>query len=702
MVQALPDLLKIVPTRLVTVAIGVFILWAPAGSAWCDGPADNQPENVRPIPPLGIKIDQTTGEALKWRCKATRTQWETLLERAQLVNENQSNISPSPATIRALASEVLVFPRAIELALEFNQFYRPRDLEIASELLDEANRRIEVIENGGDWAEVVGLSSVNETHTIIGGYPSKIDGSFQPYGLVVPRGLLQNDQRARRLDIWFHGRGETLSELSFLSKQKSSTSQYTPDDTFVLHPYGRYSNAFKFAGEIDVLESLQYVSQRLPVNRDQISVRGFSMGGAACWQFATHYADRWFAANPGAGFSETPEFLSFFQQEDVTKTAPWYQQKLWQLYDCPTWALNLVHCPTIAYSGELDKQKQAADVMSKALAELDVDLVHVIGPDTAHKIHEESKIQIESLMNRLASSSPRLSPRRIDFTTVSLRYHRMHWIDVQGLMEHWSPATVSAVTDHEKIDVKTNNVNRLRFEFQSGQWIGKARGPITVEIDGKVLVGPNIKSDRSWTWELERIDGVWKAAETAESLRKRPGLQGPIDDAFMDSFLFVLPSGDSQDPILQNWINSESLHAMLHWRKHFRGDIRQKLDREVTDEDIAADNLIIFGDSDSNELIRRLAADLPVRWQTDSIKIGQHSVPRTGHAPVLIYPNPLNPKRYVVLNSGFTFREYDYLNNARQTPKLPDWALLDIREGSTSQTPGKVLRAGFFDESWQP
>ena len=42
---------------------------------------------------------------------------------------------------------------------------------------------------------------------------------------------------------------------------------------------------------------------------------------------------------------------------------------------------------------------------------------------------------------------------------------------------------------------------------------------------------------------------------------------------------------------------------------------------------------------------------------------------------MLIYPNPLNPKQYVVLNSGFTFREYDYLNNARQVPKLPDWAV---------------------------
>ena len=56
--------------------------------------------------------------------------------------------------------------------------------------------------------------------------------------------------------------------------------------------------------------------------------------------------------------------------------------------------------------------------------------------------------------------------------------------------------------------------------------------------------------------------------------------------------------------------------------------------------------------------------------------------------PVLIYPNPLNPKKYVVLNSGFTFREYDYLNNARQVPKLPDWAVIDVT------TPDDVAGAG--------
>ena len=69
--------------------------------------------------------------------------------------------------------------------------------------------------------------------------------------------------------------------------------------------------------------------------------------------------------------------------------------------------------------------------------------------------------------------------------------------------------------------------------------------------------------------------------------------------------------------------------------------------------------------------------------------------------PVLIFPNPLNPSRYVVLNSGFTFREYDYLNNARQTPKLPDWAIIDISKPVTARTPGGIAAAGFFGERWE-
>ena len=141
---------------------------------------------------------------------------------------------------------------------------------------------------------------------------------------------------------------------------------------------------------------------------------------------------------------------------------------------------------------------------------------------------------------------------------------------------------------------------------------------------------------------------------------------------------------------------------MIHWRKHFRGDIRAIKDDELTEKEIAESNLILFGDCDSNSVINQVSNQIPINWNEHEISIGNATTPRKGHLPILIYPNPLNPDRYIVLNSGFTFREYDYLNNARQTPKLPDWALVDISNGSTTQTPGKVVHANFFNENWLP
>ena len=120
----------------------------------------------------------------------------------------------------------------------------------------------------------------------------------------------------------------------------------------------------------------------------------------------------------------------------------------------------------------------------------------------------------------------------------------------------------------------------------------------------------------------------------------------------------------------------------------------------MTDQDIASSNLILWGDPESNAVLKRIAGRLPIAWDGDAIRVGERTFPAEDHALILIYPNPLNPARYVVLNSGFTFREYDYLNNARQVPKLPDWAVIDVRTPPDARHPGKVVDADFFAEDW--
>jgi hypothetical protein len=192
-------------------------------------------------------------------------------------------------------------------------------------------------------------------------------------------------------------------------------------------------------------------------------------------------------------------------------------------------------------------------------------------------------------------------------------------------------------------------------------------------------------------------------------LRKRHGLQGPIDDAFMDSFIIVKPTGTPLSARVGAWADGECKHAIDHWRKQFRGEARVKNDVEVSDADIAGANLVLFGDPSSNKVMARVMASaitpraekIPIQWNKEQVEVGAEKFPADHHAVAMIYPNPLNSQRYVVFNSGFTFREYDYLNNARQVAKLPDYAVIDVNVPVSSRAPGGIATAGFFGERWE-
>jgi hypothetical protein len=126
-----------------------------------------------------------------------------------------------------------------------------------------------------------------------------------------------------------------------------------------------------------------------------------------------------------------------------------------------------------------------------------------------------------------------------------------------------------------------------------------------------------------------------------------------------------------------------------------------KNDSEMTAEDIARHNLVLWGDPGSNQLLAKILPDLPIKWTRTDLTVGTKTVAASDYAPILIYPNPLNPERYIVLNSSFTFRQGSTTSNSLQTSKLPDWAIIDLRTPPSLQWPGLVVNAGFFDEHWR-
>ncbi len=650
-----------------------------------DGPQDNIPDKVRAVPPVGIEIPQ-----------ADLNELNNGLEQ---LNASIAKLKSSKnAETNRLLPDVEIFARAVAHGIKYRELFHPRDIKNAKEQLQQGiNRANALLKGQAPWTTQKGL--------VVRGYRSRIDRTVQPYGLVIPESYEGTGKSNYRLDLWFHGRGERSSESVFIAGRMKSKGRFTPRDTFVLHPYGRYSNAFKFAGEIDVLEALEHAQQNYRVDDDRIAVRGFSMGGAGCWQMAVHYPDLFFANNPGAGFSETPEFLKFFQKEKLSPT--WYEKKLWQMYDCPGYADNLFQLPTVAYSGELDIQKQAADIMEEALAKKGLRLTHIIGPKTKHTIDANSMQIIESKLDALAEQGRAQLPTELRFATYTLKYNRLHWLTLTSLGQHWERATVKGklVPNENVIDLTLKNVTGIRLAIPAGRSPFAPDKPVQVILSSnsqsQTIVGDRPGSDKSWECDLHFDGQRWNLGQgDTQQLRKQHNLQGPIDDAFMDSFIVVRPTGKANHELIHQRSQAELEHFVTEWRRHFRGDAIVKSDNEITDDDIQSSNLILFGDPQSNSVIASIIDQLPLKWTDQQITMGGKQFDASHHLPLLIYPNPKNQKRYVVLNSGFTYREFAYLNNARQVPKLPDWAIIDLNTPSDSLWPGKVVDANFFDERW--
>lgn len=637
------------PTALILVAAGCLLA---------------QPQ-LKPIPPAGVPAPPADRAELEAGLKRLRAATFRLAE-------------------HPLVADVLIYQEAVRYALQYDEFFRADEIAKAKALLKQGeDRAAQLVQGQAPWTTATGL--------VVRGYVSKIDKSVQPYGLVIPASYSPTAPHRWRLDTWFHGRSETLSEVNFLSDRQRTAGEFAPRDTIVLHLYGRYCNASKFAGEVDLFEALAAVKRQYPIDENRILIGGFSMGGASSWHIGTHFAGLWAAVSPGAGFAET----ALYQKMKLTGEGapPAWEQKLFHLYDATDYAANLVNTSTIEYHGELDPQQQAGDEMAKNMAVEGLSLIRLTGPKTEHRFHPETKVELARMLDAIAERGRDPYPRKVRFTTWTLAYNRMKWVTIDALAQHWERARVDAeIASDTTVAVQTANVNAFTLEMgPGGAPLDLASRP-AVTIDGQKLTAPGPKSDRSWTVHFRKSGSQWAVVDSAEvpGLHKRHGLQGPVDDAFLDSFLMVTPTGTPASAVVGKWVESEQNRAIKEWRRQFRGEAQVRADKDITDDDIASSNLVLWGDPSSNKIIARIADRLPqqAKWTATQ-------------APILIYPNPLNPRKYVVLNSGFTFREADWTSNSKQTPKLPDWATVDITTPAGARWPGKIVDAGFFNEDWK-
>lgn len=647
------------------------IAQTPATDPDANAPAASPAQNRQPkqLPPPGVKIPDAD------RAELTAT-----------VVELEKDLAP--LTAHPLYADAAVFHKAVDWALRYDEFYNVKEVATARELLKEGRARVAALKAGNaPWTTQTGL--------VVRGYRSKIDGSVQPFGVVVPttwKGA--EDKTPRATWIWNHGRSETLTELAFIAQRMKSAGEFTPADTFVVHPYGRYCNATKFAGEVDVFEALESARKSYPVDSQRLVNAGFSMGGASAWHLAVHHSGLWAASHAGAGFAETAEYAGVFA---AGKTPPpWWEVILYRWYDATICAGNLANHPMLAYHGEQDKQGQSTQIMKRFAEKEGVKIEEFVGPGVGHKYEPGVKKELAARIDHILTGKTSAA-NPVTLIAYSSRYQIVDWVRVQNLEREWQRTEVRASVSGTEIIATTSNVRALNFTspFPDGP-------PASERITRVVLDGQPLSA--SWNKagaQFVKVDGRWTNGNPDGAIRKRPELCGPIDHAFMNSFTFVKPTAAPLTPALGAWARSEFAHATKQWRAIFRGDAPTVDDTRVTDVQINNSNLVLWGDPSSNAVLKRIADKLPVKWTANGVEFGGKKYD-ANHVPILIFPNPLNPQRYVVLNSGFTFsRAAASGTNSLQTPKLPDWAIVDISVPPDDKFPGKVVDAGFFDEQWK-
>ena len=604
-----------------------------------------------------------------------------------------------------------LFVKAARWAVDLVPALDGKGREQVQAALRRARERAAALEAGRHpWAKRQGKS--------IRGFVSEVDGSTQLYGLIVPAG--HDPTKPIRLDVVLHGSMGAAgnAELGFSSQFDGGDGAGDADthDFIELHPLGRIGeNAYRFEGETDVDEAIASVCRQFAIDRRRIVLRGASLGGVGAWSLGLKRPDRYAALGPVCGPVDTHLFAAAPWKHFVRlgPLRPWQERTL-HMVDAIDYAANAGMVPVVAVMGDQDPYFPSHLQMERAFAAEGIPFVGLIDRGAGHSVTAPVITEQMRLIGERVVPGLPVRPPKVRFVTWTLKFSRCHWVELLGLDVHYRRAEIEATLALDGSVNVTKLVNITRFALHPPALVpvADAAAPPTVSIEGTTIPLPAVSEAAAGSRSLvfERRDGRWVCAGEAAAMNlsgKRPGMQGPIDDAFARPFLCVRGTGTPWNAAVGRWADASLRRFADEWRRHYRGELPVKDDTAVTPADLARCNLVLFGDPGSNRWIRDTLPHLPITWQADRLRVGGVDYTAAEHAVQLIHPNPLPGAdgRYVVLNSGHTYHDEELRFSYMVFPRLGDWAVTKVGEQPADTPPAKVaekvVMSGYFDESWR-
>ncbi len=537
------------------------------------------------------------------------------------------------------------------------------------------------------------------------GYLSPVDETIQTYSINVPVGYDHKTPMPLVISLHHHGWSDWF-------RPYQGHPAPSIDGAIVLSPHGRGSADYMWVALEEVLASLEDVKKLYSVDEDRVYVTGYSMGGTGSWYAASRVPHLFAAISPVAG---NADFTAWVKRWDwrLHSESPYafLRQYLRESTCSAAYAENLRNIGVLCFHGSKDDivPVEHARGMVDRLKQLGYERVKYVESDAGHMGKS-----LDEITSWMLTQKRDLYPAKVSLKTSSLRYNTAYYVSIleREEMDRYSQIELAW---GDKVEITTENASMFAIEISNDLLNARGwSGQKEIEVDGKVvasIAAPNydslivfVKSEDKWQLDIKSRNEQVNATG-----RKRPGLDGPIEDAFMRPFLVVYSTGD-EDAELSTASKEEADRFVRNWRTRYVKPCHIKADKDVTERDIERYNLILYGSPWVNSVYARIAADLPITVSKDGIVLKRADedvkFATNGVGTRFVCANPINLYRYVVINASTTSEGLEGIDF--RFGNWFDWIPYDNRAwydycifDAKTISPETFLIAGYFNNDWK-
>jgi len=494
------------------------------------------------------------------------------------------------------------------------------------------------------------------------GYRSDIDGSYQPFDVMIPNKF--DSSKSYSLIVYLHGYEDPI--------QKYRNLLWADEDpgldnlgAFKVAVYGRRNRYYHGAAEEDVLDVIKNVQQIYPIHKNRIYLSGASMGGFGTWSIGLAYPDLFAGLSPVCGRTHMEGSLLLESASPLN------------------YIENALYLPARIYHGAADLvvSVEYSRNIFKELKKLGYIHKYLEFKDVAHDSWNNASAD-DQRFSCLMKNRRNPYPDKIIHNTFYLRTGKSYWIDITA-KKKWSDFSkvTAVIRDRGVLEIETENVSELKIDTRHPKLLNKN---VELIIDGQTMT---VLGKRSWRIFHIDQEKKWHAGMfPARKLRKQKYLEGPWIDSERSAFILVYGTSVPERTEQLKTIGQ----AIQKYYANF--DIESGLipDSAAFTENYKNYNLHLIGTPKENLYLKEITANLPLKMSNDFFAFNKRFKYQT-HGIRMIYPNPLKPDRYVLID---IYPEQFNNYNLFQRP-IADYLIYSVDKDEI-----KTIDEGFFNNEW--